>query len=1856
MRRIFGGLLAGAMLISGLTVPLATSAHAADLPTGGDITEVVIDNVLYRVHTFQSSGTFTAPPDLQVEYVVVGGGGSGGRAGTTGAGGGGGAGGVLSTAGSTVAVSSLGGGGTVSVTVGSGGAPATSDGQVGSDGGSSALGAVVVNGGGGGGSTGAGRAGGSGGGGGGWDTQQNSGGAGTSGQGNAGGKGNARPTPQAAQRAGGGGGGATAAGSAAANNAAGTGGAGINFRFSSAEGATYAVGGNGAVPTSGAGADGAAGSGSGGGGAGNSTTSGAGGSGIVMVRYWVSAVELAMVTEPVGGINGSLLATQPVVEARNQFGQRFTDFTGNVTVDIATGGGGTLGGTTTVTAVGGVATFTNLTLSGVVGTNYALRFTSSPLSSVISQTITVSEGVPTALRMVQQPSSAAVSGEILAEQPIVRLVDANDSPVAKAGVSVTVALTGGGGTLGGTKTVNTGDDGRAVFTNLSITSTPGDRTLRFTSNDLTAVVSNAITITATPQPYLAITTQPPAEVVSGTLLDPQPVVALRDGSGNPVLQAGVNVSVVVGNGGGTLSGTTTVTTDGSGVATFTDLVISGSAGIRTLRFSAPDYLSVSSNSINVTSSGAEALKIAVQPSTEAVNGAALGIQPAVHLIDGSGSSVMVAGIVITASIASGAGALSGTMEIATDADGVATFTDLVITGSVGDYTLAFNAPDLAGVTSNQIDLRAGPAAALAVTSQPSANATSGLPFSQQPVLRVVDASGNPVALADLAVTAAIASGTGVLTGVNPVTTSATGVATFTDLGITADLDEVLTLQFTAEGVASAVSTEIRITDVATKSLSIAVQPASDAKAGFVLDPQPEVQLRDAAGNPEALAGIEVTAEIATGPGGVLGGTSTVVTNDTGRAVFTDLEIDGVIGDYTLRFTADGYIDVLSANVRVECGTCVDMVFAAPPAANAVNGELLDPAPVVQLIDVFGNPTESVRPITVEVATGPGVVVGTLTVDTVAGTGQATFTDLTIVGSVGPYTLRFTSPDINPLTSNSISLSAGIAAQFQITQQPVGGASGAQLAAQPILRVLDSGGNVVSVETTVTAALTGPNAGSGILGGTTSVISANGIATFTDLTLAGIVSLDYQITFTAGGVTPVESDSVRVSPGEPASLLISVQPVGGGSGLLLDTQPQIRILDAAGNVTGSTATVTVSLAGPNSGSGELGGTLAIAAVSGVATFTDVTLAGIVGVSYQLQFAVAGLDPVVSNEVNVTRGLDAILGLTTQPSLTTSSGQFLLQQPVVREYDAQGNPTTTVRDVSVVVADVVNAPAGSTVTLEGTTTVTTVDGFATYTDLRLTGPVGAGVILEFTSPGLQSVRSDTVFLADSPAQLLTISPIGAQVAGAPFDLTVTLTDAAGNPVLNSVATGTVTLSLKEGSGVLGGTLTGTIASGASSVVISGVTYNRSDPVVVLTATGTGAGSLVAGKLGDSNGFVVTGADRLVIAPIATQQSGQPFSVTITLVDGDGAPAANRGAVGQVTLNAIAAAGSIGGTLTGSIPIGASSVTISGVVYSTTVTTSVVLIASGSGTGSLVAGKVGSSSAFQVAGAPGPEPAPDPGPTPDPDLDPAPTVPPGPRDPLDPLLITLTPGEALVLVDEDLIPVPVRANDTNTAVIIEAPVVALQLASIGRLARPIPVVPGPVLRAARGRVVQASGTGYRPNSPVRAYLIGNPTPRLLGVLASDSAGNVTGAVEVPNDAAVGSQTLQLNGFTPQERVLRVSLGILIVDPEVATEQLTRRVLFGLNSTALTPKARRTLRALIEQVPPDSEVTTVSAGAVRAKGATRAERTLARQRAERVARFLRANGLPGTIRVRIKPVAVQNRAQDRRVDVTVRFPTEFF
>lgn len=109
--------------------------------TGGNVSSILINGALYKIHTFLSDGTFTPTSNFDVEYLILGGGGGGGSD----MGGGGGGGGYLAGTASLIAQAYP-----VVVGLGGAGAPAGAGQPAGSNGGNSTAFSLIAYGGGGG--------------------------------------------------------------------------------------------------------------------------------------------------------------------------------------------------------------------------------------------------------------------------------------------------------------------------------------------------------------------------------------------------------------------------------------------------------------------------------------------------------------------------------------------------------------------------------------------------------------------------------------------------------------------------------------------------------------------------------------------------------------------------------------------------------------------------------------------------------------------------------------------------------------------------------------------------------------------------------------------------------------------------------------------------------------------------------------------------------------------------------------------------------------------------------------------------------------------------------------------------------------------------------------------------------------------------------------------------------------------------------------------------------------------------------------------------------------------------------------------------------------------------------------------------------------------------------------------------------------------------------------------------------------------------------------------------------------------------------------------------------------------------
>ncbi|HKP28863.1 MAG TPA: Ig-like domain-containing protein, partial [Gemmatimonadales bacterium] len=429
------------------------------------------------------------------------------------------------------------------------------------------------------------------------------------------------------------------------------------------------------------------------------------------------AAKLGFTTQPANGNAGQAL-TPFRVAVQDAQGGTIVDATSSVTLSLANNeGGATLGGTLTVNAVAGVAMFDNVTLDRS-GTGYTLRASASPLAPAVSTPFNIAAGAAGRLVMVTQPSATATSGAPLAVQPVVRIADANGNPVSQAGIPVTVQVVGAGATLAGNLTIQTAANGTASFANLSLSGTAGNYSLRFIAAGLVEVSSNAIALAQGTATQLGLLTPPSSTAQSGVPFPQQPVIQLRDAGGNAVAQAGVQITAEVAAGGGTLSGVTTLLTNSGGQAAFSGLALTGAVGGgHALKFSATGLGEVITSPITLTAGPAPTqLSITTEPSTTAVNGIAFPQQPAIQLQDAGGNPVAQAGVQVTVTIQTGGPDLSGTLSALTNAAGLATFTDLRITGLVGNRTLIFASSGLVSVVSGTIAVTPGAPDALVIAT------------------------------------------------------------------------------------------------------------------------------------------------------------------------------------------------------------------------------------------------------------------------------------------------------------------------------------------------------------------------------------------------------------------------------------------------------------------------------------------------------------------------------------------------------------------------------------------------------------------------------------------------------------------------------------------------------------------------------------------------------------------------------------------------------------------------------------------------------------------------------------------------------------------------------------------------------------------------------------------------------------------------------------------------------------------------------------------------------------------------------------------------------------------------------------
>ncbi len=925
------------------------------------------------------------------------------------------------------------------------------------------------------------------------------------------------------------------------------------------------------------------------------------------------------------------------VEAEDRSGNLDPSFNGTVTVALANNpGGATLGGTLSVTASGGIATFSGLTLNKAAS-GYTLTVSGSDVDDATTSAIAVTAATASQLVIMQQPSAAATAGQAFGTQPVIDVEDRYDNvDTGDNSTVVTASLQSGAGPLQGTISA-TVSGGVATFTNLTDNKAE-TISLIFSSGSLTIATSTNIVVGPGTASQLVIQTQPSLAATAGQAFASQPVVYEEDQFGN--IETGDNskvVAVTLNSGTGPLQGPTSVILSG-GVATFTNLSDDRAETI-SLNFSSGVLTNASSANIVVSPAKASKLVIQTQPSPTATAGQAFATQPVINEEDQYGNlETGDSSTVVTAALNGGAGPLHGTVT-ATVSGGVATFAGLA-DDTAESITLQFTGGGLTSFSTNSIVVSPATASQLVITREPSATATAGQAFATQPVIEEEDQFGN-IETGDnrTMITASPGSGSEPLLGTTAITVRG-GVATFKNLAD--DNAETVTLTFTGLGLTGGPSSNIAVSPAQSSQLVIHTQPSATATAGQTFASQPLVYEEDQFGNLEIGDSSTVITATLTSGAGVLQGTTATVSG--GVATFADLD-DQTAGAVTLTFTSGGMTSVPTGNITVSPAAASTVVFGQQPMS-AAPGAAITPAVTVTVEDAFGNVVGSDSSTVNLTLSGGSFEGGSSTAAATTSSGVATFSNLKI-DMAGSYTLSATDGTLTPTgASDSFTISPATASQLVIHTQPSATATAGQAFGTPVVVYEeDQFGNLETGDnsTVVTATL---ESGTAPLQGTTTVAVSGGVATF--MNLADNKAETISLSFTSGSLTNATSNNIVVSPATASKLVIHTQPSATATaGQAFGTSVVVYEEDQFGNLetTDNSTMVTATL---HSGAGPLQGTTTVTVAGGVARFTN--LADNKAETVSLTFIGAGLTAGPSASIVVSPATASQLVVHAEPSGT------------------------------------------------------------------------------------------------------------------------------------------------------------------------------------------------------------------------------------------------------------------------------------------------------------------------------------------------------------------------------------------------------------------------------------------------------------------------------------------------------------------------------------------------------------------------------------------------------------------------------
>ena len=447
------------------------------------------------------------------------------------------------------------------------------------------------------------------------------------------------------------------------------------------------------------------------------------------------ATKLAFSLQPSTVAAGAAIAPSVRVSAQDVDGNTATGYTGNVTLALGSNpGAGTLGGTLTVAAVAGVATFATPFLDKAAA-GYTLAASASGLAGATSSAFTVTAGTASTLALLSGGAQTGAPGAQLALPVAVMVTDAYGNGVS--GRAVTFAVATGGGSVGtpSTSTVASG----AANTTWTLGAVGGAQSITATA---TGLAGSPLTVTATAQtgaPASVAFLVQPATTVAGFSLTPAVVVAVQDSNGVtvPTFTGQVGIALATNPDTATLSGTVVVNAV-AGLATFANLSVDKADTGYALGAAISVSIGRLSNRFTITAGAAKTIALVSGGAQAGAQSTQLPLPVVVKVTDSLGNGV--GGRAVTFAVATGGGSV-GTPNATTNALGLAS-TTWTLGAAAGAQSITATAAGLAG-SPVAIGASAG-TVVVSTTVSPRLDTLTALTATVQLAAQAKDGAGSPM--------------------------------------------------------------------------------------------------------------------------------------------------------------------------------------------------------------------------------------------------------------------------------------------------------------------------------------------------------------------------------------------------------------------------------------------------------------------------------------------------------------------------------------------------------------------------------------------------------------------------------------------------------------------------------------------------------------------------------------------------------------------------------------------------------------------------------------------------------------------------------------------------------------------------------------------------------------------------------------------------------------------------------------------------------------------------------------------------------------------------------------------------------